>query len=213
MNNPTSNLVTRLKAFPGGVGAEALCREAADELERLRDIVASFHELLALDPENRPGTDLYDVMLRASGDSSSPETSALPQLRRIDKAARDFVDVFDCSAVEDYLKQECAPEWEELNNALFDGRSSAQETSRDSLGDGVPTDKREHQPPPFGGGCPNCDCDHCLSRQSPGKASVPVCGLCGKPGVTELARTCCGEGRARDLAAGRQPENGKGDGG
>lgn len=36
MTNPTSNLVTRLRAFPGGVGAEALCREAASEIERLQ---------------------------------------------------------------------------------------------------------------------------------------------------------------------------------
>ncbi len=30
-----TNLVTRLRDFPGGVGAEALCREAANEIERL----------------------------------------------------------------------------------------------------------------------------------------------------------------------------------
>lgn len=41
----------------------------------------------------------------------------------------------------------------------------------------------------------------------PEKATAPTCGLCGKPGVTEAVRTCCGEGRARDLAAGRS-ENG-----
>ena len=31
----SSGLVRRLRAFPGGVGVEPLCREAADEIERL----------------------------------------------------------------------------------------------------------------------------------------------------------------------------------
>lgn len=39
-----------------------------------------------------------------------------------------------------------------------------------------------------------------------GTPEVPVCGLCGKPGITEAVRTCCGEGRARDLASGRTEE-------
>jgi hypothetical protein len=40
-----TNLVTRLRAFPGGVGAEALCREAADELEQLRADISQAYDL------------------------------------------------------------------------------------------------------------------------------------------------------------------------
>jgi hypothetical protein len=49
------------------------------------------------------------------------DAATLEQLWRIDKAAREFVEAFDAEAVQDFLREVCADEWKELNEALFDG--------------------------------------------------------------------------------------------
>ena len=45
------------------------------ENEQLREVIAGFKELLDLDEENRPGTDLYDLMMRAAEIGAQPQSA------------------------------------------------------------------------------------------------------------------------------------------
>lgn len=91
---------------------------------------------------------------------SAPETSLLPgeleQLRRIDKAARAFV---DCKPGKDAAKAYAA-----LSDALFDGRPSAQETGPKRL--------MTHGDNPISGGLMECKSEKAGPKPDAGKAPV-----------------------------------------
>jgi hypothetical protein len=138
---------------------------------------------------------LIERLERVTHETLALRHGELEQLRRIDQAARTYVD-----ALGPHPSRHSFPEFEALTTALYDGRPA------------VETKAPRGKPCT----CPDTSTTACgvergsklgelwYCRRAAEKTSEqPTCGLCGKPGITEAVRTCCGEGRARDLACGR----------